>query len=43
MESKQQVAQDERERYEAPAVVELGTVAALTLFTACTYPSQCKW
>ena len=42
MESKKQVAQDEREKYEAPTGVELGTVAALTLITRiCTYPSQC--
>ena len=38
MESKQQVAPDERERYEPPAVVELGTVAALTLHPPC-FPS----
>jgi hypothetical protein len=33
---------DERDRYEPPAVAELGTVAALTQVSpVCTYPSQC--
>ena len=42
METKHQTAPVEREQYEAPTGVELGTVAALTQrVPVCQYPSQC--
>ena len=44
MESKHQSAPAERDKYEPPTGVELGTVAALTQLTpGCTYPSQCTF
>ena len=39
MEDTQQFAQDEREQYEPPAVIELGTVEALTQVRPVCYPS----
>lgn len=43
MESKQQTAPAEREKYEPPTGVELGTVAALTQAANCyLFPSSCS-
>jgi hypothetical protein len=43
MESKQQTAPGERDKYEPPTGVELGTVAALTQAVDCYFfPSGCR-